>query len=333
MNERPHPHTSPFVLKGKNIAFFLIGLFLLVFLLFQIDLNVLMEQILGVRGEFFLAGGVLYLIKASLRAVRLNQISADIRLPYLRTLRLSLATSLATQFLPFKLGEFGYVYLLKQEKNTPVTQGLSVLVVIRLMDLMAIAALYLAIAFSLRSVGDTAQIEQALLFLALLSGGFGSFLLFSHCSPPLLRKMKGVGIFKNIPFAYLLGQLEKFLGYFQTYRPVQMGKWLGLALLEWICNYAMFHLLLLGMEIPVTIYHTATAVTFAAVASALPVNVVGSFGSQEAGWTTALLMLQFERQIAITTAFSTHLLSAGYIVFFGGLAWLSYLLPVRLRRE
>lgn len=326
----PYPNR---VLNAKNLSFFLLGVVILIFLLRQIDLKELRDQILGVRWELFLAGAGVYFLKSCLRAVRLNRISADLSLPYFKTLRLSLATSLATQILPFKLGEFSYVYLLKQEKNAPAAQGLSALIVIRLMDLLAIGVLYLAVALALRSPQSGVQMMQALIFIGLLGAGMGLLMALSRLAPPVLEKVKA----KSFPEENFLSRLvewgEKFFRYFQAYRPQQFAQWMGLALLEWIANYGMFHLLLLGMSVPVTFFQTATAVTFAAVASALPVNVVGSFGSQEAGWTAALLLVQVSRQTAITTAFSTHILTLAYIAFFGALAWLSYLLRLGSRPE
>jgi len=321
------------VLSVKNLGFFLLGVLLLFFLLRQIDLRELRDQIVGVHWGYFLAGGMVYFLKACLRAVRLNRISTDLVLPYGRTLRLSLATSLATQILPFKLGEFSYVYLLKQEKSTSTAQGLSALVVIRLMDLMAIGVLYLAVALSLRTPQSGVQMDEALAFVGVLGAGLGVLMALSHYAPPFFRKLRTKTFPQGKIGARLTGGLEKFFLYFQAYRPVQFAQWMGLALLEWVANYSMFHLLLLGMDVPVSFFQTATAVTFAAIASALPVNAVGSFGSQEAGWTAALLLVQVDRQMAITTAFSTHILTLAYIAFFGTLAWISYVFFTGSRSE
>ncbi len=314
----------------RNITFFLIGLFLIVFLLRQINLRELQNQILGIRWEYLLAGGGLYFLKACLRAFRLNRISADLVIPYWRALRLSLATSLATQILPLKLGEFSYVYLLKREKETPIPQGISALIVVRLMDLMAVGLIYLALALSIHSQNSTVQVAQAIFFLVALSGGFGILMLISYIAPKFsITTDQTESSIRQNAFRHLFIWLQKFLSYFRAYHPAQIAQWLLLSLLEWLCNYSMFHMLLSGMNIPMTFFQTSTAVTFAAIASALPVNAIGSFGSQEAGWTAALIMLQIDRQMAISTAFSTHILSLGYIIFFGGLAWVSYLIPLK----
>lgn len=313
-------------INKTNVLFFLIGLFLIVFLLRQINLIELQKQILGISWEFLLAGGGLYFLKACLRAFRLNRLSSELVMPYGRVLRLSLATSLATQTLPLKLGEFSYVYLLKREKDTPTAQGFSALIVVRFIDLLAVGLIYLALTLTFDSQNSIAQVEQAIIFLGLLIGGLGILMLISYISPKILLINNQNKKIENT-LSPLLNWLQKFFSYFRAYNSAQFAQWLILALIEWICNYSMFHVLLLGMNIPLTFFHTSTAVTFAAIASALPVNAIGSFGSQEVGWIAALIMLQVETQIAISTAFSTHILSLGYIIFFGGVAWLSYLLP------
>lgn len=323
------------VITGKNLVFFVLGVFLVFFLLRQIDMKELVHQITGVRLEFFLFGGGIYILKVCFRSLRMNRISAEIALPYWRTLRLSLATSLATQIFPFKLGELSYVYLLNREKSTSSAQGLSALIVIRMMDLLAIGMLYLVVVLSLHSPQSGMQSRQALLFLGLLGGSFGVLFFVSHMSLKFLYRERQKFFNEGKSFSRLLDWLGRFFVAFMTYRPEQIALWMGLALLEWMANYVIFYLLLWGMGAPINPFQTITAVTFAAIASALPVNMVGSFGSQEAGWTAGLLMVHVDQQIAITTAFSTHILTLGYIAFFGILAWISYLLSagVNLRPE
>lgn len=325
MRKSSSQNLSRRVMSGKNLFFFVLGVVLVFFLLRQVDVKVLIRQITGMSLDFFLLGAGIYLIKACLRTMRLNCISTKITLPYWRTLRLSLATSLATQIFPFKLGELIYVYLLNRENNISSAQGLSALIVIRLIDLLAIGMLFLVVVLSLHSPQSELQFKQVLIFLGLLSGGFGVLFFVVRKVPGFLNSHKLKVFKKNELFSKLLDWVVKFLVTFKDYKPEQFAVWMGLALLEWIANYIIFYLLLLGIGVPISPFQTTTAVTFAAVASALPVNVVGSFGSQEAGWTAGLLLAQVDQQTAITTAFSTHILTLGYIAFFGILAWISYL--------
>jgi len=129
--------------SALNIFYFLAGLALLIFLLRQIDFSTLLQLIVEIQPVALLLGGLAYLGKAGLRSYRIRQLNQVSRLSLPRVLRLSLASSLASQLLPLKLGEFAYVYLLKKEHDSSVAQGLSSLLLLRIFDLLAIASLFI----------------------------------------------------------------------------------------------------------------------------------------------------------------------------------------------
>jgi uncharacterized membrane protein YbhN (UPF0104 family) len=130
-------------------------------------------------------------------------------------------------------------------------------------------------------------------------------------SLPVLRKL-------------LLG-LENFLTNLKQYKISEYLEWTALASIEWLINYAVFHVILLGIGLTPTFFDTVVSVTFASLASVLPINSVGNFGTQEAGWATGLILLGYSKEIAITSGFATHLLTLAYMLLLGGIAWLSYL--------
>ncbi len=55
----------------------------------------------------------------------------------------------------------------------------------------------------------------------------------------------------------------------------------------------------------------------AGLGSLLPVNIVGSFGSQEAGWTAALAGVGVEPRAALAAGFACHLWSLAFNVVLG----------------
>ena len=70
-----------------------------------------------------------------------------------------------------------------------------------------------------------------------------------------------------------------------------------------------------------------------ALASVLPVNSFGNFGTQEAGWASGMVLLGYSQQTALTSGFATHLLSLAYMLVLGGAAWISYLAGTVTHRE
>lgn len=321
---------------------FAAGLAVLALLLAQVDLPGLARQLAAVRADLFVLGGLIYLLKSSTRALRflslnmqggLNAPSGRPR--FLAMLRLTLASSLASQLLPLKLGELAYVYLSKKDFHASLARGVSSLLIVRVLDMLAIGLLFLLAAL-------TMTLPAALsTYFSLIAGLVGLLLL------GLLGLLGGVRFFPRIAarlldaplFARhpLLRKLQKALQSavrdIESYRQAPLAAWVILPLVEWSLNFAMFHTLLWAMGLAPSPLESITAVTFAAYASVLPINSFGSFGTQEAGWAAGLVLLGWPQDPALNSAFATHLLSLAYMLVLGGLAWGSYLVSGKERER
>ena len=311
-----------------NILYFLLGTALLVLLLLQVDFQGLLRQIVNIPPGLLLLGGLLYLCKGAARAVRFWRINAAARPGYWKMLRLTFATSLASQLLPFKLGELTYVYVVKRELRTPISQGLSALIIIRIFDLLAIALLFVIAALALSLPGSfSIYFNYILGLIALLLALLVVFLFagkyFTAVSERLLALpwLKDVRLLQKIQtsMAGLLAELGK-------YRSGQYIELIAYPLVEWSINFLMYGVLLRGIGLTPRALDPVVAVTFAALSNLLPLNSVGNFGVQDAGWTTGMLLLGYGQDVALTSALSTHLLALGYMVVLGGAAWLTYLI-------
>lgn len=314
-------------LTPLNLLYFVLGTLLLVILLLQVDFQGLTQQVLNIPPGLLLLGGVLYLCKGAARGVRFWRMNAAARPGYWKMLRLTFATSLASQLLPFKLGELTYVYVVKRELRTPISQGLSALIIIRIFDLLAIALLFVLAAAVLSLPGDFSIYFNYILaliggLLALLAGFIFAGKYFAILSARLLALtwLRRVRLAQKMQqsMAELLAELGKFRGR-------QYVELIAYPLIEWGINFVMYGVLLRGIGLSPRALDPVVAVTFAALANLLPLNSVGNFGVQDAGWTSGMLLLGYPQDIALTSALSTHLLALGYMLVLGGIAWLSYL--------
>ncbi len=314
-------------LSPRNLIYFALGLAVLYLLLDQIDFGSLMKQVLAVDPAYLLLGGLLYLLKGLLRALRLTRLNARNHPGYLRMLRLSLAASLASQLVPMKLGELVYVYLLKKENDSSVAQGLSSLMVLRLFDFLAISLLFLVITLALRlPPGLSVYFFSILALMGFLVALIMGLLLLAHNHRTLLNWVFGLRPVQRLAVLQKARTLlEGLLDDLRRYPRLDYPLWTVLAAAEWYANFWSFHMLLLGIGLQPTFYVTVVSVTFAALASVLPINSFGSFGTQEAGWATGMVLLSYSQDTAITSGFAAHILTMGYILLFGGAAWVTYL--------
>jgi glycosyltransferase 2 family protein len=320
------PRLSKAQVWGRLLSF-LAGLGLLAFLIRQLDLNVVLRSILQIAPLYLALGAGTYGCKALVRAFRIMRLNAGARPTFLRMFRLSLASSLASQLLPLKLGELSYIYLLKKENQASVSQGVSSLFILRLLDVLAIALL-----FVLFFLGADLPASLAPYFLAILAF-FGSLLvallalfIFTAFDEVVLAFFFDRLKLAALPLAdKLRAALQGLFHSLKQYRPRMLAEALVLALLEWLINFSTFYFLLQGLGYPVDFFVVVTSVTFSALASLLPVNSFGNFGTQEAGWATAMLLFGYSQAAALASGFATHFVTVAYMLVAGGLAWLSYL--------
>jgi glycosyltransferase 2 family protein len=309
-----------------NILFFLFGLAVLFFLLKQIDFRNLLDLILKIKLPFLLLGGGLYLCKGLLRALRITRANQRYPIPFLKMLRLTFASSLASQVLPLKLGELTYVYLLKRDNRASISHGLSSLMVIRLIDLLAVSLLFIIFTFAVTVPDNLAIYFRSILgFMALLFIAILFVILISARDEAIIQFLQRFSLVEKIR---LLKKGVEWLAHFlfdlKQYRWNQYLEWTLLACAEWLVNFSVFHVLLFGLGMTPAWFDTVVSVTFSVLASVLPINSFGNFGTQEAGWSTGLVLLGYTRESAIASGFATHLITLAYFLVFGGISWLSY---------
>jgi glycosyltransferase 2 family protein len=310
-----------------NILFFGLGLLLLAFLLSQVDFQNLARLIAHIPPIYLVLGGIIYLLKSTIRSFRFWRINAEAHPSFLKMLRLTLASSLASQLLPLKLGELTYIYLVKKEIDSPITQGISSLIIIRIFDLLAISILFIlaALGFGI-SNGLSVYFSYVLGFIAFLVILLIALVSAGKYFSPIANRLVQNTFLGKIP---LIGKaqngLERILAGLGKFKGKEMIELVSYPLLEWLVNFAMYHVLLQGMGLSPRPLDTVIGVSFAALASVLPVNSFGNFGTQEAGWATGLLLSGFSQQTALASGFATHLLALGFMLGMGGVAWISYL--------
>ena len=59
----------------------------------------------------------------------------------------------------------------------------------------------------------------------------------------------------------------------------------------------------------------------ASLSNLLPFNLVGNFGTLEAGWTAAFVGLGVSPEIAAATGFASHLWALVFAAIYGAIAW------------
>jgi len=219
--------------------------------------------------------------------------------------------------MPFRSGEAALPLLLATEAGRPLPEGVSVLGVMRALDLLAVA-LYLLLGLALFSGGATADTgPRALVVLAAL-------LVALVLMRPVCARLS--------VFAGAEGGLRRFLGraaqHVAGLRTGQLLLAILASLVAWLCTYAACFFVLRAMvpapEVgplvaPITFAQSLVGTTGLHLSAVIPVSPVAGIGTWEAGWTAGYALTGLDLQTAGTTAVVSHVVIFAFIVLIGAL--------------
>ena len=235
-----------------------------------------------------------------IRGARLSLLAGP-QLPPARGAAVAAAAQLASGVLPLRLGELALVPLLQVAGLPGAIRGLSLLLLGRVLDLGALLV-WVVVAAAL--IGGSPTI--AIVGLAILLPGF------------LLAAVVGVRLLRRVAWSWrqrrgwrrraLLQLLRVRRELAQVARsPVRAWGSVTLSLLVWGAIWVVTLALLRGMGLPWPAGPVLLGVVGAALGSSLPVNSVGNFGTQEAGWAAALAGAGVPARQALAAGFACHL--------------------------
>jgi uncharacterized protein (TIRG00374 family) len=213
--------------------------------------------------------------------------------------------------LPSKLGEGSYLVLMKA-RGVPGTEALAGLVVARIYDMM-VSVLFFALAvFLTQSPLRGNAVANGIIAVVVLAGA-GALVLRGSLIVRLAHALAGRLLAGGRVPGFLRGRgvrirLERLEGHLETLQSGRQAPLIFLqTLLIWGPSFVMTWWLLAAFGHPLDFWGTVFASTLGIVATLLPVSTLGNFGTQEMGWTLGMTLLGIDRETAIATGFSTHL--------------------------
>lgn len=236
---------------------------------------------------------------AVLRGLRLKVVVGR-SLGALRALAVHAVTQFSAAVVPMRLGEAAILPLLHRAGVPGLLRGVSVVVTVRLLDLLAllvwvtVAGLWLgtrgALAGMVLVVVTAAALAVAALAQKLLAA---TARRYRHGSPRWRR-----GLRQALQVRAELKRLAATPGRAAAAMALSLAAWGGVWWLTVLLLRAM------GLAWPaVTVLWGTLGATLGA---ALPLNAVGNFGTLEAGWTAALTALGIPPGQALAAGFATH---------------------------
>jgi uncharacterized membrane protein YbhN (UPF0104 family) len=220
-----------------------------------------------------------------------------------------------------RLGEATFPLLLARYASVDSARGFSLLIRIRLQEIVVLSALFLA-ALAFLIANDAIAVANYILFLTIGMILFAMPFVLQRHLPSLISALASRIDTRADP---LSTKLSAFLHRAQLAlrepNPRRLASTAVTGAL-WLCMFYLFYVAMRLSGHPVTMAETVVGSSFANVSQLLPINTLGSFGSLEAGWALGFSLVGVPVKDALAAGFIMHLLVLIFITVFAGVGWL-----------
>lgn len=309
-----------FAITLKKLLLLGFGLILISWLLAQLDWAAARDVLQKVPPHLLIAGFACYAASFYLRAQRFKLFLPEDKAQE-SLFSIVLVHYTALNILPARLGELSYVFLTKKIHNTPSGQSLASLLLARIFDHFAISLLFLIASFTIRLsspwlrmlnifVGGGLIVILLLLLLLLAYKG-----LFAGWLKGMLVKF---GFDRYAIIRRIIVAIDDIVASLKTIqlRP-HFQKAFGFSVLIWLGIFGVNYCLLTAFSVELSFMEIVLASTFIILMTILPIRLPGGVGIHETTWTFIAVALGVPKDIAIVSAFGTHIVSIIYLFIFG----------------
>lgn len=335
---RPEPPPPARLSPWRLLLTVLFTVGLVILFLTQVSLGRILQMIREADAPPFVLACLAYAFTYIGRAARWRLLTTSRKMPWGPMLGITAVHNFMVRALPAKLGETAYPVMMRT-RGVPGSEALAGLVVARIYDTAAAIVFFMLsvllagaafrgsiLANALASVAVLGLCALAVLRGNLFVRALRSLVERAACISWVPRFLTGAGVRGR------LVRLESSLAQMQSLR---QAPWLILTTVWiWLPSFLMTWWLLKAFDAPHGFWPIVFASSLAMVATFLPVGTLGNFGTQEAGWTAGLMLLGTDRETAIATGFSTHLVGFALAGLFGlAGAWSAGIGFLRGRKE
>ncbi len=300
----------------------LITLGLLAWLLSRLRLGEVLVLLRGAAWPWLLAGVAWYVVTNLWRAMRFATL---LSLPRgWRLLPEMFALSFLNNTLPSRGGELSFPYFMHTRHGLSVGESSAALLVARLFDLVAVAALFVLFALGQRAQLTATASTVIRLTTAVLALGLSVLLLLPWAgrgSLTLLRRIAARFHLESRGWGQkLLAFAERAVEALMALRsPRRYLATLGWSLLIWLTLFAWLHAFVRALGFDYAFPQVVVGATFAVLAKSIPfLPTVGGFGPHEAGWALGFSLLGMKGDTAILSGFTVNLLTVATSALVGG---------------
>ena len=250
------------------------------------------------------------------RGLRLTLLLPPGRLHLTTATLIASASQAAAWFVPARLGELALPLLLQRAVGWNPSAGIGTLLAARTMDLASLG-LWAGIA-TVVILGPTHPLAlAALVFLVVPPLLLPASLAVVDRMAVRLLAPRGL---RPRRWARRIRRVRRSVDALRE-RPMRLLGSVVASIVIWAFLWALAWYLLDAMGHRWPPWHVVAGSATASLANLLPFNIIGNFGTLEAGWTAAFVALGIPADVAAATGLASHLWAVVFAAVYGVLAW------------
>lgn len=296
---------------------------LVVILLSQINFNDFIGMLANIKIIYLILAFMLYATSYLFRAMRFHiLLKRDISIKDLFSI-VSIH-NMALSIFPARSGELSYIYMLKKRHDKNVGEGGATLFAARMFDVISLSFLFFVSAMLTHNLPEIMKkaipISAILLFLVILI-----LLMFMYECDRFVTRLRNIFTYLNLNellfIKYIFRKLDEMTLCFERIHHTELLMSLLISAMLWVTLYSANYLLVVGMGIDLPIEAVFLASTFFFMASILPIQGIGGFGTLEGSWAVSFIAVGVTKEAAISSGFLAHFFSLFclLVLFFIGL--------------
>ncbi len=311
--------------KYYKILSSLVTVALLYFLVTQINLQDVGVVLGRVSPVYLLGAFAAYIALNFARTYRFYRLLHQ-KVNFWNVFTISLSHAFINSVMPARTGELSYVYYIKRTGVIGFGNNVASLFISRAFDTLAVVLFTLfSLPFVLQAVTNRDQVLWVALLGGLLIGAVFAFFIFWETKVIWLADfLFGITQLKRFEIGNkVLSKIQEALGAIRDVRERRLfadtffssiGVWLSVYLMAW--------LVALGFGLEITYWEAVFMTGLPALANILPFYTVGNFGIFEGSKTLALVLLGFDKELAISFSFISHVAEISLFLVPGLIAYI-----------
>src|SRR5271157_406540 len=302
--------------KLAGILIIPLTLILLAFLIKQTSIQDILNALSLVSPAFVLLSFILYIF---LNLTRATRFSVMLKNPgnIGSIFNIVCIHNLANSVMPFRTGEFAFVYLAKVRLNTAMGIGVATVTLARVFDVLGVCLVFilsLSINRDYSGVlsGVTPLVMSATIVLIVM---IILAIWFSQYFVAFIGRISEVNYLKKLPLLYVRSKMEEVSKYYSSRESKRnLIKVLFLSMAIWVIYSILVFLLIMGIGIGLNVWTVIVGVLISVIFTSLPVQGVGNFGSFELIWSVIFVTLGANKDVAVSSGFAVHIMMLTFAI-------------------